>query len=83
MHVNDAHSQVMGQKARQSNHSTAEDLKKDIKCFYVFLFGHIIREVNLCRPVDGKQASFLSVEVLSCQVGVRCPDCFLILQLST
>ncbi len=62
VHVNEAHSQVMGQKLRQFYHTSAErKVYNDIKCFsFLNLVAHyhIIRNVHLCHPYDG---GFLSV----------------------
>lgn len=78
VHVNEAISQVMGQKLVQTNHTSAEKKENnDIKCFFFFTFSsvaryHIIRNVHLCHPYDGKQASLLSVELFGCQLSVCC-----------
>lgn len=65
-------SQVLGQKLRQSSHTSAKEWENNIKCFsFFFLFCfvliahyHIIRNVHLCHPNDSKQASFLSIWTL-------------------
>lgn len=66
--VNEAHSQVMGQKSKQSNHSSAE--KKENIILSAFLsfsflwFITISSEVSICViPTMAKQASFLCVEL--------------------
>lgn len=98
MHVNEANSQVMGQKLKQPSHTSSSTKENnDIKCFSLFVFFvwfsfflwlliTISPEMSICVvPNDGKQVSFLSVELFGCQLR-RLPrrlTALLISQLST
>lgn len=73
--VNEAHSQVMGQKPRQSYHSLSEKKKLISSAslsfpLFVVVHYHILTNVRLCHPYGGTRASFLSVDLFGCQLSV-------------
>lgn len=70
LHVNNANSQVLGQKLRRSNHTSVKKKENNIKCFsFLFLFLCLLpyhRNVHLCPPLcDSKRAS-------------ECPQCWIV-----